>query len=171
MRYSTIRKYFSNLSSTYAAPRTLKKVVEYPAKFSTLGLPAGFRIGSTSRTQRRALSSKTTSEKPPVPEDGNTPPKSPVGRGEKQQSSSHPSPDPLNHQDYSRFFRNLFRSVPHIHRPTRDDLLELTGNMWERFSIRFKWFTIKSFRKFNADGKPRTDNLLPERKLTVDFPT
>lgn len=54
-------------------------------------------------------------------------------------------------QDYSRFFRQLALSVPHLSRPTRDDLLNVTSSFWKRLRIRFKWFTIKSFRKFNAD--------------------
>ncbi|KAH8119011.1 mitochondrial distribution and morphology protein family 31/32 [Phellopilus nigrolimitatus] len=42
-------------------------------------------------------------------------------------------------------------SLPTVQRPTRDDLLKVATNFWQRFRIRFKWFTIKSFRKFNAD--------------------
>ncbi|KAF9010600.1 mitochondrial distribution and morphology protein family 31/32 [Cyathus striatus] len=42
-------------------------------------------------------------------------------------------------------------SLPHPHRPTRDDFLNVATTFWQRLRIRFKWFTIKSFRKFNAD--------------------
>jgi len=56
-----------------------------------------------------------------------------------------------NYENYSRFFRRLARSLPHPHRPTRDDFLKVTTGFWDRARVRFKWFTIKSFRKFNAD--------------------
>jgi mitochondrial distribution and morphology protein 31 len=60
-------------------------------------------------------------------------------------------PPPPNDENYSRFFQRLALSLPHLHRPTRDDFLNVATGFWERIRIRFKWFTIKSFRKFNAD--------------------
>jgi mitochondrial distribution and morphology protein 31 len=62
-----------------------------------------------------------------------------------------PTRDTRYLENYSRFFQQLVLSVPHPHRPTRDDLLNVATNFWQRLRIRFKWFTIKSFRKFNAD--------------------
>lgn len=64
-------------------------------------------------------------------------------------NDSDEHPDPKLH--YSRFFQRLAASVPHLHRPTRDDFLAVANGFWQRARIRFKWFTIKSFRKFNAD--------------------
>ncbi|ESK93861.1 mitochondrion biogenesis protein [Moniliophthora roreri MCA 2997] len=58
---------------------------------------------------------------------------------------------PYNFENYSSFFRRLALSAPHIHRPTRDDFLRLADGFWQGLRIRFKWFTIRSFRKFNAD--------------------
>ena len=76
----------------------------------------------------------------------------------KSQSSDNPlfkqepyAPIPRNDENYSRFFQRLALSLPHLHRPTRDDFLNVATGFWERIRIRFKWFTIKSFRKFNAD--------------------
>ncbi|KAK0455485.1 mitochondrial distribution and morphology proteins-domain-containing protein [Desarmillaria tabescens] len=70
---------------------------------------------------------------------------------DRAQGSS--SPPPLAHdvEHYSRFFRRLAASLPHLHRPTRDDFLKVANGFWQRMNVRFKWFTIKSFRKFNAD--------------------
>lgn len=68
--------------------------------------------------------------------------------------SKHVEPSHHAHlENYSRFFRRLAMSLPGtgMKRPTRDDLLNVATNFWQRFRIRFKWFTIKSFRKFNAD--------------------
>ena len=66
---------------------------------------------------------------------------------------SPPPPDPTvrNLENYSRFFRRLALSLPQVHRPTRDDFLSVANGYWQRARVRFKWFTIKSFRKFNAD--------------------
>ena len=76
----------------------------------------------------------------------------------KSQSSDNPLfkqethvPMPRNDENYSRFFQRLALSLPHLHRPTRDDFLNVATGFWERIRIHFKWFTIKSFRKFNAD--------------------
>lgn len=58
-------------------------------------------------------------------------------------------PNPLD--NYPALFRRLAMSLPNIQRPTRDDLLTVAEGFWQRARIRFRWFTIKSFRKFNAD--------------------
>ncbi|KZT21398.1 mitochondrial distribution and morphology protein family 31/32 [Neolentinus lepideus HHB14362 ss-1] len=42
-------------------------------------------------------------------------------------------------------------SLPHPQRPTREDFLRVTNSFWDRLRIRFRWFTIRSFRKWNAD--------------------
>jgi len=68
-----------------------------------------------------------------------------------QRIDMNPADPPKHLEDYSRFFRRLALSLPHAHRPTREDLLNVATGFWQRLRIRFKWFTIKSFRKFNAD--------------------
>ncbi|KAK0476699.1 mitochondrial distribution and morphology protein family 31/32 [Armillaria novae-zelandiae] len=65
--------------------------------------------------------------------------------------ASPPPPLAYDVEDYSRFFRRLAASLPHLHRPSRDDFLKVANGFWQRMNVRFKWFTIKSFRKFNAD--------------------
>jgi hypothetical protein len=54
-------------------------------------------------------------------------------------------------QNYSALFRQLALSLPHVKQPTKQDFLQAATSMWQRMRIRFKWFAIKSFRKFNAD--------------------
>ncbi|KAN0061106.1 Mitochondrial distribution and morphology protein 31, mitochondrial precursor [Thecaphora frezii] len=36
-------------------------------------------------------------------------------------------------------------------RPQKEDLLRIAHGFWTRMRIRFKWFTIRGFRRFNAD--------------------
>jgi distribution and morphology protein 31 len=62
-----------------------------------------------------------------------------------------PIPPQSNIVHYPQFIQNLIAHTPHLHRPTRDELLSVATGFWQRFRIRFKWFTIRSFRKFNAD--------------------
>ncbi|RDB25152.1 Mitochondrial distribution and morphology protein 31 [Hypsizygus marmoreus] len=89
--------------------------------------------------------------KPPEtpPETSFSTPK-PAHTSNTAEQPSTPLPN-QNLDNYSRFFRRLALSVPHAHRPTRDDLLNVATSFWQRLRIRFKWFTIKSFRKFDAD--------------------
>ncbi|MCJ1317453.1 Mitochondrial distribution and morphology protein 31, mitochondrial precursor [Xylographa vitiligo] len=42
-------------------------------------------------------------------------------------------------------------SIPHIHRPTKEELLAAATGFWSRLKVRFKWFSIRSVRPFNAD--------------------
>lgn len=66
----------------------------------------------------------------------------------------HSPAEPLHNphlENYPKFFRRLALLVPHLHRPNKDDLLKVTTSFWGRIRVRFKWFTIKSFRRWNAD--------------------
>lgn len=42
-------------------------------------------------------------------------------------------------------------SLPHLQRPTRDDFLKAADGFWQRMRIRFRWLTIRSFRRYNVD--------------------
>lgn len=45
--------------------------------------------------------------------------------------------------------------LPHLpkmpHRPTKEELLAAATGFWQRMKVRFKWFSIRSTRPFNAD--------------------
>ena len=41
--------------------------------------------------------------------------------------------------------------LPHIHRPTKEELLAAATGFWSRLRIHFKWLSIRSFRPFNMD--------------------
>ena len=41
--------------------------------------------------------------------------------------------------------------MPHIHRPTKEELLAAATGFWSRLKVRFKWFSIRSVRPFNID--------------------
>jgi mitochondrial distribution and morphology protein 31 len=41
--------------------------------------------------------------------------------------------------------------MPQFHRPTKEELLAAATGFWSRLRVRFKWFSIRSVRPFNAD--------------------
>ena len=41
--------------------------------------------------------------------------------------------------------------MPQIQRPGKEELLAAANGFWSRLKIRFKWFSIRSVRPFNAD--------------------
>ena len=48
--------------------------------------------------------------------------------------------------------KNLMDRLPQIpHRPSREELLAAATGFWSRLKVRFKWFSIRSARPFNAD--------------------
>ncbi|KAJ7045968.1 mitochondrial distribution and morphology proteins-domain-containing protein [Mycena alexandri] len=85
--------------------------------------------------------------KPPINEDDLTTKPNEADDGTKNETP----PQPTNYDNYSPFFRRLAMSLPHLPRHSRDDFLKVATGFWARARIRFKWFTIKSFRPFNAD--------------------
>ncbi|KAJ7497736.1 mitochondrial distribution and morphology proteins-domain-containing protein [Mycena latifolia] len=93
-----------------------------------------------SRTRKADLKSQEP-HKPPSNDND-----SPTTHGVKNDT-----PAPQNYDNYPPFFRRLAMSLPHLPRPSRDDFLKIATGFWARARIRFKWFTIKSFRRFNAD--------------------
>ena len=157
-RYGLIRSFFSHVSSQ---PRGILPRCPniYPnpltASFTTS------RAERTPTTRRPSLILKFARTYNTLPEqpskDGNKltkPPedlKSPPPEDQTVGGSEHGFPHARDQENYSRFFQRLALSLPHLHRPTRDDFLNVATGFWQRLRIRFKWFTVRGFRKFNAD--------------------
>lgn len=161
-RYSVIRNFF-NQQRQLVQPEASNRLVLLPRRGISVGPSLGAssspRLFTTEHFDRRYFhftrlinlepkssgkhASHVSPEKPPFPQDTETsvqPPPPPT--------PPHP---PGNLENYPPFFRRLALSLPHPHRPTREDFLNVANGFWQRTRIRFKWFTIKSFRKFNAD--------------------
>jgi len=103
---------------------------------------------------RRSLSDRRVYTGEEGPATTTPPEKSPQSKSELESPLTRP-PDPHSHsrnlEHYPRFLRRLAASLPHLHRPTRDDFLKVASGFWQRTLIRFRWLSIRSFRKFNAD--------------------
>ena len=69
----------------------------------------------------------------------------------KKDEPPTPDSDPHRYDNYPRFFRRLAMSLPHLHRPTQDDLLKAASGFWSRMRIRYRWIFLRSFRRYNAD--------------------
>ena len=162
-RYSTIRRFFKQ------HPRAPS--LTHPPNLVSLGyrVPYGdpFLARSTfyvARTSGRTLHTTNVPlkqgqppELPRPPASGNIPANGNVSE-ESHRDAKHEAEEiedngrvPNHLDNYPAFLRRLAMSVPNIPRPTRDDLLTVADGFWQRARIRFRWFTIKSFRKFNAD--------------------
>jgi distribution and morphology protein 31 len=150
-RYSAIWKFFKQQHTTSA-----HNIARKPWTTNTGSLHSAivFRPPTSINTRRFCRNFHTTRFRSNEKQSkAGTPPEESVEsqHTKEDKQSSEPSP-PLNRFDnYPRFFRRLALSVPNIHRPTRDDLLNVANGFWQRARIRFRWFTIKSFRRFNAD--------------------
>ncbi|KAJ7879125.1 mitochondrial distribution and morphology protein 31 [Mycena leptocephala] len=135
-RYDIIRTFF-NSQSNYGVKRTaspsyLREETHYSA------LTRHFHS-----SRRASDSDRREAPKPPINEHDLS-----TKGTDGAKPDTPPSP---NYDNYPPFFRRLAMSMPHLPRPSRDDFLKIATGFWARARIRFKWFTIKSFRRFNAD--------------------
>ena len=103
------------------------------------------------RGRARVLGRRSNSSKA-----GDTEGKTAASQG-KQDVPKPPEPpqagDPASHESIAGSMSGYLRShLPKMpHRPTREELLAATTGFWERLKIRFKWFSIRSMRPWNAD--------------------
>lgn len=68
--------------------------------------------------------------------------------------TSNPPPSAAQHADKHHDPHGLLDRlphVPHLYRPSKAELLAAASGFWSRLKVRFKWLTIRSNRKFNAD--------------------
>lgn len=142
-RYSTIRTFFRRQLShnTHVPLRTRRSELLFSISVS-LGRKPYSRslhcsiIRHDERPHDKTSPSTTNSNTSPEPKQDDPPP---------------PDTDPHRYDNYPRFFRRLAMSLPHLHRPTKDDLLNAAGGFWSRMRIRSRWIFLRSFRRYNAD--------------------
>ena len=106
-------------------------------RFSTCGL--------------RRNDSKQEKSKPPGQDDQNARRALQSTKLDKPERSSAPfSPGTLKGAA-NKHLRDRLPDISHIHRPSREELLAAATGFWSRLKVRFKWFSIRSVRPFNAD--------------------
>ncbi|KAF2834092.1 hypothetical protein M501DRAFT_1003493 [Patellaria atrata CBS 101060] len=94
---------------------------------------------------RRDKSSTTNGSRPPAASKSNN------GHaqqkvGKKPDITTEKVSKDQNTSDYP-----ILNHLPHLHRPTKEELLAAATGAWSRFKVHFKWFSIKSARPFNMD--------------------
>jgi len=151
-RYTFIRSFFKQQMSTTQLRALPSRSTPLPFK----PMQNFSRCPGVQFTRRQLFHSTTKSTFPQLGQSTDKPPPNHDPPKPPDDAKSTPPADGTdyayrNTEDYSRFFRRLAMSLPHPHRPTREDFLNVSTGFWQRLRIRFKWFTIKSFRKFNAD--------------------
>ncbi|KAK3323908.1 hypothetical protein B0T19DRAFT_216686 [Cercophora scortea] len=122
------------------------------AKMSHLARQAWLCTLRTSPRGQHVSGKRTTSSKsrPDSEKDAAPPPhKAP----EIQQDVTHKAPEPhlSEHESLSDSVSKYLHLPKMPHRPTKDELLEAASGFWERLKVRFKWFSIRSMRPWNAD--------------------
>ena len=78
------------------------------------------------------------------------PPRHPTTPDKAEPSSTPFTPGALKGAA-NKHLRHRLPNISHIHRPSREELLGAATGFWSRLKVRFKWFSIRSVRPFNAD--------------------
>ncbi|KAI6825318.1 mitochondrion biogenesis protein [Hortaea werneckii] len=108
---------------------------------STQGLfprPIHTATWTVAKTQRRWKSD--------LPAQGKDALKSDTRQAAEGSASSGKQPPDSSSSNY-----HLLDRLPHLHRPTKEELLSAATGFWHRLQIRFKWLTIRSARPFNSE--------------------
>ncbi|CAI7565261.1 unnamed protein product [Penicillium discolor] len=78
-----------------------------------------------------------------------------LGTSGKDTSTTHsqanPPQDTQQHTTNNRHLMDRLPHMPHLHRPTKEELLAAATGFWSRLKVRFKWFSIRSVRPYNMD--------------------
>lgn len=105
--------------------------------------------GSPGTIQRRMRSSKAGEEEGKA---ASTPKKSQQTDPATKNPEAAKNPPQDDHHDTLTDSVSKYLHLPHLpHRPTKEELLAAASGFWERLKVRFKWFSIRSTRPFNAD--------------------
>ncbi|KAI0769761.1 hypothetical protein BD413DRAFT_556657 [Trametes elegans] len=139
-RYTTIRNFFRQPlpSSSYSASRPLGySAVSYSLR-ARLVVRQFSQYPQLRQEHGQNFGPKDEHAAKPDGKDSESPPRKDAAEG-------------ISLESYPRFFRRLAKSLPHPQRPTRDDFLRAADGFWQRLRIRFRWLTIRSFRRYNAD--------------------
>lgn len=106
--------------------------------------------GSAGRVQKRWK--HTPSEEKDTPIVSKEPSPQPEARHKDAEPTKKDAPE--GHESLSESV-SKYLHLPHLpkmpHRPTKEELLAAATGFGERLKVRFKWFSIRSTRPFNAD--------------------
>ena len=157
-RYAAIRSFFTRphvAATPYSVQESKRKLQRFDTSsyhlFSRFPRPINLSIFSRNFHATPCRPHQNSQPKSRVPETPSASASIPIEPADKPQSMVDLG-QPPNYDNYPRFFRRLAQSLPHVpSRPTRDDFLSAANGFSQRMRVRFRWFFIRAFRKFNAD--------------------
>ncbi|TVY94348.1 Mitochondrial distribution and morphology protein [Lachnellula willkommii] len=143
----------STITYTTAAEKSLYSANTLPRRSISSPTQQSWRreMHTTNRRRRGAIASRNKSSTSNSQNGqrlsqngGNTSKGAPVA---KKAEPSKPGPENPESESYLH--------LPHLpkmpHRPTKEELLAAATGFWSRLKVRFKWFSIRSARPWNAD--------------------
>lgn len=122
--------------SSCTAPNVLRQLKKYDTTCSDV---SAHRIAHLRLLHTQTLL-RTQPAKPPI-KDG----------VEESGRSFHRKTESIPRHNPNQPLSQRLPHISHIHRPTREELLAAASGFWSRLKVRFKWFSIRSLRPFNAD--------------------
>lgn len=148
-------------SCTAAADTAFVTSSSKKAGISSLARQAWLRScqprGGPSQDRRLATAKRNMSSK----SDGDDAPKATLSPKKfdtpEKPASGKPQEPPTGEQESIADSVSKYLHLPHMpkmhmpHRPTKEELLAAASGFWERMKVRFKWFSIRSMRPWNAD--------------------
>lgn len=136
-----------------AAASTEKSVYHGCRRFGSNLNGLGLQSAASWGWRRSLHTSKEGGEKEHAPETRRQQPSEPSNvNAEASKPVSGPEPPaepPKADGGHGRY--HLMDRLPHMHRPTKEELLAAATGFWSRLKVRFKWFSIRSVRPFNVD--------------------
>ncbi|KAF2090606.1 mitochondrial distribution and morphology protein family 31/32 [Saccharata proteae CBS 121410] len=130
--------YAVSLLASNTIPPTFRIAARAEGSTSKLARAAWTRAAHTSSRRRRGITSRRNkSSVIPKPDPSKAAPSEKLKESSKAAAAANGQP--------------LLNRLPHLHRPSKEELLAAATGAWSRFKVHFKWFSIKSGRKFNTD--------------------
>ena len=74
-----------------------------------------------------------------------------VSEPSRQRPQETPASSKTGYDARQKHLIDRLPNIPHIHRPSKEELLAAATGFWSRLKVRFKWFSIRSARPFNVD--------------------
>lgn len=154
-RHASTRSYRALRRSRGGDRRNKSSVTDGPPKSAVNG-----RLSATGTINAAAAAQSKPGQGAPQPEPSPNPQQaqpSPNNQHAHSQPSptSNPPPSAAKHDDKHHHdphgLLDRLPHVPHLYRPSKAELLAAASGFWSRLKVRFKWLTIRSNRKFNAD--------------------
>lgn len=137
--------------STFSGSAVQRAKLSHIARQIWFARPSATSRGSARAEGRRARSSSSTGDG-----DKNTAPASQEAsrkvKEEGQPGPGAPAPEPHHSDESLAHSMAKYLHMPKMpHRPTKEELLAAASGFGQRLKVRFKWFSIRSMRPWNAD--------------------